>query len=180
MCSLLDSQNNIMTFKEIFEFKLKLDLGLISVKVIQDWAEAQILINHNNQIALHICYLNNEMAVLDYINYLLMISEEKNQDQLKSVVALQVLKEYFQKYLPKVLDDQLDSHIIKLRELAKYLYELTDLNNEVSLDSYIVAFDDQITLAIEGHACMTPQMAYNQLYQYLEDWMEENLLKIEF
>lgn len=180
MCSLLDSKSNFMTFKEIFELKLKLNLGLISVKVIQDWADTQILINHNNQIVLHICYLNNEREVLDYINYLVMSSEEKKQDQLKSVVALHVLREYFQNYLPKILDDQLDSHIVKLRELAQYLYELIDLNNEVSLDSYIVTFDDQITLAIEGNAGMTPQMAYNEFYQFLEDWIEEHILKIEF
>ncbi|WP_174493795.1 hypothetical protein [Acinetobacter sp. Marseille-Q1623] len=164
-----------MNFKEIFEFKLKLDLELISVKAIQDWADAQILIDHNNQIALHICYLSNDHEVLNYISHLIMISEEKNQNELKSVVALQVLKEYFQNHLPKMLDDQLDFHIVKLRELASYIYELTDLNKVVSLDSYIVAYDDQITLAIEGNAGMTPQMAYNELYQYLKDWIEEHI-----
>ena len=107
-----------MNFNEIFLFKLKLDLGLIEIKAIQDWADAKILNDHNDQIALNICYSKNDSEILNYINHLIITSEEKNQDQLKSVVALFILKEYFQNYLPKILDNQLDIHISKLRYLA--------------------------------------------------------------
>ena len=81
-----------MNFNEIFLLKLKLDLGLMEIKAIQDWADAKILNDHNDQIALNICYSKNDSEILNYINHLIITSEEKNQDQLKSVVALFILK----------------------------------------------------------------------------------------
>lgn len=164
-----------MNFNEIFLFKLKLDLGLMEIKAIQDWADAKILNDHNDQIALNICYSKNDSEILNYINHLIITSEEKNQDQLKSVVALFILKEYFQNYLPKILDNQLDIHISKLRYLAFIADNLKEQKSEASLESYLIAYYDEITLTIEGNiGMMSPQIVYNQLYQYLDDWIEEN------
>mgnify|MGYP003601199028 CR=1 FL=1 len=49
-----------MNFNGIFLFKLKLDLGLMEIKAIQDWADAKIL---NDQLNYRIVNLK-EMAFI--------------------------------------------------------------------------------------------------------------------
>ena len=167
-----------MHFEDIFNWQLKLDLGLISVADVQQWAQDALLNDINVAMALDICFLKNEKEVLMYIDHLLQTSEEPDKKSFRQAVALQILKEYFDNHLPKILDDQLDIHMVKLKSIAFELYDLCQIESEVALEIYLVIFDDQINLATKGNADMTPQMAYDALYQYLEEWIAVHCIKV--
>ncbi len=165
-----------MNFKDKFYFKLRLDLGLMTIKEIQDWANDKILIDHNHQVALDICFLKDNIDIQNYVEHLVLNSENKHVREDKQLVALQVLKEYFENKLPKVLDNQLDFHVSNLRYIVQYLNDVGNESGENNLDSYIIGYDDQIALACLGLAGMSPQEAYDFLYYYLDDWIKKFVL----
>lgn len=163
----MKKDKNIIINEALFSFKLQLQVGLITFKEIQDWADQQLLIDNNDIVILDICFLTNEDEVRDYINdffrYDVNIDIEK--------VALKVFKQYFENKMPKLLDSQLNDHILNLKLLADYLFDINYRLGEATLGGYITGYDDDITGAQKGGWSITPQEIYVKLYQYLQNWI---------
>ena len=111
-----------MNDEEKFRLKLKLIVELCTAKEIQDWAEATLVKDVHNELALNLCFIKSTDKIQKYfieINpQLLTIDTEK--------IALSVLEEYVQNKLPQNLDYQYQYHLDHLIFLYEYLHEFSE------------------------------------------------------
>ncbi|EUK18604.1 hypothetical protein [Commensalibacter papalotli (ex Servin-Garciduenas et al. 2014)] len=68
-------------------------------------------------------------------------------------------------------DNQFNYHISNLKILADYLYDVNSFKKEVSLISYILAYDDEILLAERGYFSISSEQVYIGFYNYLQNWI---------
>jgi hydroxyethylthiazole kinase-like sugar kinase family protein len=73
---------------------LKLNIGLITPKEIQAWADKKILEGKNDPFVLDICFLGSEAEVKDYFNKLIRTDLDIQNEQL---ISINILKEYISK-----------------------------------------------------------------------------------
>ncbi|CAI3926087.1 unnamed protein product [Commensalibacter communis] len=159
-----------MIYEDLFAFKLQLKVGLTTFKEVQDWADQKILQNNNDAIILDICFIKSHYELQDYLDHLFKYDVDVDKEK----VALVILKQYFNEKVPKQLDSQLRYHVSILRFLADYLDEINLPENEASLISRIIAYEDEIILSEIGDVLsISVEEIYAEFYQYLQNWLSK-------
>ncbi|CAI3922676.1 hypothetical protein [Commensalibacter communis] len=159
-----------MIYEDLFAFKLQLKVGLTTFKEVQDWADQKILQNNNDVIILDICFIKSHYELQDYLDHLFKYDVDVDKEK----VALVILKQYFNEKVPKQLDSQLHYHVSILRFLVDYLDEINLPENEASLISRIIAYEDEIILSEIGDVLsISVEEIYAEFYQYLQNWLSK-------
>ncbi|MDV7435862.1 hypothetical protein R4447_04705 [Acinetobacter baumannii] len=148
---------------------LKLNIGLITPKEIQVWADKKILEDKNDPFVLDICFLGSEAEVKDYFNKLIRADLDV---QNKKLISINVLKEYISTKKPSDLDSDLEQYIIDIELICWHIHDS-------ALISLLHIYGDQINLAYQGVLTISVQQAFDDFSKYINEWLENQFNIIE-
>ena len=147
-----------------FYFGLKLNVGLITPKEIQIWADKKILEGNNDQFVLDICFLKSDAEVKNYFHKLIRADLDIHDEQL---ISINILKEYISNKLPSNLDSELDQYITDVELIC---WHIKDSN----LTSLLYIYTDQINLAYEKVLTISVKEAFEEFLKHIKTWLESS------
>jgi hypothetical protein len=142
-----------------FYLGLKLNVGLITPKEIQAWADKRILEDSSDEFALDICFLGSDVEVKKYFNKLV----RSDLDVYESPIAISVLKEYISKKYPSELE--LDQYTINIDLISTYI-------DDSDLIEILNIYGDQINLASLGYLTISVKEAFDEFSKHLNEWLK--------
>ena len=148
-----------------FCFGLKLNVGLITPKKIQIWADKKILEDNNDQFVLDICYLKSDDEVKNYFNKLIRADLDIHNEQL---ISINILKEYISTKTPSDLDSGLDQYINDVELICWHI-------KDSDLTSLLYIYTDQINLAYEKVLTISVKEAFNEFLRHITAWLDLHL-----
>ncbi|WP_262462990.1 hypothetical protein [Acinetobacter pittii] len=154
----------IMSNDTKFCLGLKLNVGLITSKEIQIWADKKILEDKNDPFVLDICFLESETEVKDYFNNLTRADLDIHN---KRLISINVLKEYISKKKPSNLDSDLDQYINDIELICWHIHDS-------ALTSLLHIYGDQINLAYQGVLTISVQKAFDEFSEHVNEWLEKS------
>lgn len=144
---------------------LKLNVGLISPKEIQAWADKKILEDNNDPFVLDICFLGSDAEVKNYFNKLIRADLDIDNERL---ISINILKEYISKKNPSNLDSDLDQYITDIDLICWYI-------NDFDLISLLYSYSDQINLAHEKVLTISVKEAFDEFLKQIHAWLEQSI-----
>ena len=149
-----------------FCFGLKLNVGLITPKEIQTWADKKILEGNNDQFVLDICFLKSDAEVKNYFNKLIQADLHIHDEQL---ISINILKEYISKKFPSNLDFELDQYVTDVELICWHI-------KDSDLTSLLYIYTDQINLAYEKILTISVKEAFEEFLKHIKTWLESSHL----
>ena len=140
---------------EKFCFKLKLEIGLLTTKEIQDWANEEVLKNNQDEFTLDICFMKSEEDVREYFNQLSYVDLNLNRQK----IAVTILKEYLLEKYPLNLNTDIEQYLSDINFITKHI-----IDDELLL--LLNIYEAQIDLAYTRTIQMTVNEAFD-MYLYL-------------
>ena len=144
--------------KCLLRIKLLFDVELMLPQDVQDWADASIINEENNELALGICFCKSEQEMKKYLNSFYYEDIYLDEDVIHSI-----LKQYIKEKLPNTLNDQVSYHFSNLFWIVNKL-------DESSLRENLYFHDDQLDLATFGYLDISLEDAYQEFYKFFTDW----------
>ena len=144
---------------------LKLNVGLITPKEIQTWADKKILEGKKDPFVLDICFLGSETEVKDYFNKLIRTDLYIKNEQL---ISINILKEYISKKKISNLDTDLDQYINDIELICWHI-------NDSALTSLLYIYTDQINLAYQGVLTISVKKAFDEFSKNINEWLEQSI-----
>lgn len=144
--------------KCLLRIKLLFDVELMLPQDVQDWADASIINEENNELALGICFCKSEQEMKKYLNSFYYEDIYLDEDVIHSI-----LKQYIKEKLPKTLNDQVSYHFSNLFWIVNKL-------DESNLSENLHFHDDQLDLATFGYLDISSEDVYQEFYKFFTDW----------
>ncbi|MDQ8952100.1 hypothetical protein RFH42_03910 [Acinetobacter rudis] len=154
---------------EKFQFKLELILNLKSAKDIQDWAINRIEKNVTALEALEICFFSKEEQVLDYF-YNIKFEWLNLPSTLKKNFLREVLRQYIESSQAIEYSEEL------IRNIFRMLLELSEIAEDEDLYDFIIHYDDEFYLALDGISNLIPEEIWPTFLYDLKNWLLSDLL----
>ena len=148
-----------------FCFWLKLNVGLITPKEIQTWADKKILEDNNDQFVLDICYLKSDAEVKNYFNKLIQADLDIHNEQL---ISINILKEYISKKTPSNLDSGLNQYITDVELICWHI-------NDSDLTSLLYIYSAQINLAYQRVLTISVKEAFDEFSKHINEWLKQSI-----
>ena len=147
-----------------FCFWLKLNVGLITPKEIQTWADKKILEDNNDQFVLDICYLKSDDEVKNYFNKLIRADLDIHNEQL---ISINILKEYISKKTPSDLDSGLSKYINDVELICLHI-------NDSDLTSLLYIYSAQINLAYQRVLTISVKEAFDEFSKHINERLKQS------
>jgi hypothetical protein len=152
-----------MNDAEKFQFKVELALNLKSAKDIQNWAINRLDKDPTDLVALEICFFSKDKEILDYFNNI-NIEQINIEPTLKNKIFKDVLKKDIGT-LPSIeySKELIFNQFVILLEISRY-------TEDEDLYDFIMHYDDEFYLALEGISKLAPEEVWPTFLNDFENW----------